>query len=309
MRRAAVAVWGVAFWLLASASQGLLAQPPDAPGTGKAPRRWEVGTAHRHRTVGRAGDKDGRIGWDEHAVGVAIGAFLPGPGFARGGGEYVYTRFALSGDTGLGVLDAKIFEHIQEIRLSAQLRTPLSARWSSQVFGAVTSSFESGAAVEEALNGIAALGLVYRMSDRLSSGFGGLLLQPLGSQAATVVPIVLLDWQITERLALRSRRAITLSYLIDARRRLSVAGVASFFGRKQFRLNATGPVPGGVVGIRGFEVGGRLTWRAETGLTLNATVEAVLGQGLRLEDRTGRELADVDLGDAVRLGLAVSYRF
>ena len=135
------------------------------------------------------------------------------------------------------------------------------------------------------------------------------LLRPLGNRDITVVPIALVDWQVTDRLALRSRQDVTLTYLLDPQRRLSVAAVASFFGRKQFRLDERGVIPDGVAEIKGFEVGGRITWEPSPALTVRGTVEAALGQNLYLEDAAGREIVDLDLEDALRLSLAVDYRF
>ena len=285
------------------------AQPAGRPEAGEKRRLWTVRATQRYQTASNFVARDGGVAWYESTVGISGGIFLPGPGLLRAGADYVHTRFAFASNTRLGLSDSELFRHVREVRLSAQLLTPWSRTWSSQLFGAVTSGFESGAAPDATLSGIAGLGVARRFSDRLSMGLGGLLLHPMGSQAVTVVPIVLLDWQMTERLALRSRQAITLSYLIDPRRRLSVAAVASFFDRKQFRLDEAGPVPAGVAELKGFEVGGRVTWEPFPALTVQGAVEAALRQNLHLEDRAGRDTVDVDLEDALRLSLAVRYRF
>ena len=286
-----------------------IAQPVDPSRTREKPRLWEVRAAQRYRTVSGFADRNGSMAWHESTVGVSGGLFLPGPGLLRAGAAYAHTRFAFASDTRLGLAGSEPFRRVQEMRLSAQLITPWSSIWSSQVFGAIISAFESGAASDSALSGIAGLGVMRRFSDRLSIGFGALLLHPLGKRAVTVVPIVLADWQMTERLALRSRQDITLTYLLDSRRSLSVAAVGSFFGRKQFRLDERGEIPGGVADLKGFEVGGRITWEPFPALTLQGAVEAALRQNLYLEDRAGREIVDVDLEDALRLSLVVRYRF
>ncbi len=82
--------------------------------------------------------------------------------------------------------------------------------------------------------------MMRRLPGHLSIGFGVLLLRPLGKQTVTVLPFVRLDWQITDRLALRSRQDITFTYFLDPRQRLSVAAVGSFFGRRLFRLDQSG---------------------------------------------------------------------
>ena len=296
---------GLLFLFIATCAAN--AQP--ATEAGEKRRLWTVHTTQRYQTASNFVDRDGGVAWYESTVGISGGLFLPGPGLLRAGADYVHTRFAFASDTRLGPLGSELFRHVQEVRLSAQLLTPWSSTWSSQLFGAVTSGFESGAAPDDALSGIAGLGVTRRFSDRLSIGLGGLLLHQMGSQAITVVPIVLLDWQMTERLALRSRQDITLSYLLDPRRRLSVAAVASFFGRKQFRLDEVGAVPGGVVELQGFEVSGRVVWEPFAGLTVHASVGATHRQNFHVADRAGRELVDLDLEDALRLSLVARYRF
>lgn len=299
----------LALLLLFMATCPAMSQPAD-PLEGREKRRlWEIRTTQRYRTAGDFRDRDGSIAWHESMLGVNGGIFLPGPGLLRAGVGYAYTRFAFASDTRLGVAGSEPFRHVQEVWLSVQFLTPLSKTWSSQLFGAMTSAFESGAAPADALSGIAGVGVMYRSSERLSVGLGGLLLRPLGNRDITVVPIALIDWQMTDRLALRSRQDVTLTYLLDPQRRLSVAAVASFFGRKQFRLDERGVIPAGAAEIKGFEVGGRVTWKSSPALTVHGTVEAALGQHLHLEDDAGREIVDLDLKDALRLSLAVDYRF
>ena len=299
----------LALLLLFIATCPVIAQPVDPLEAREKQRLWEVRTTQRHQTAGDFQDRDGSLAWYESMLGVTGSIFVPGPGLLRAGMDYAYTRFAFASDTRLGEAGSEPFRHVQEVRLSAQLLTPLSQTWSSQMFGAVVSAFESGAAPADTLSGIAGLGVMYRSSGRLSTGLGALLLRPLGNRDIIVVPIALVDWQVTDRLALRSRQDVTLTYLVDPRRRLSVAAVASFFDRKQFRLDERGVIPDGVVELKGFEVGSRVTWEPSPALTVHGAVEVALGQNLRLENGAGREIVDLDLKDALRLSLAVDYRF
>ena len=173
-------------------------------------RLWEVHTTQRYRTAGDFRDRHGSLGY-ESMLGVTGSSFLPGTGLLRAGVDYAHTRFAFASDTRLGAAGSEPFRHVQEVRLSAQLLTPLSKTWSSQLFGAVINAFESGAALDDVLSGIAGLGVMYRSSERLSIGLGALLLRPLGNREIIVVPIALVNWQVTDRLTLRSREDITLT--------------------------------------------------------------------------------------------------
>ena len=295
--------------LVLTAALPVAAETAEPSRGAEAPRRWEVLAEQRYRRVGGLGNGVGSLAWHDSGFGVRAGAFVPGPGLLRGGVDYVYTRFSLGSPLRLGGAGSKTLGDVAEIRLSVQVFTPWSRTWSSQLFGVLSSAFESRAAPDDAVSGAVALGVTRRFSGRLSAGFGALLLHQLDSRAVTVVPIALVDWRITDRLALRSRQDVTLTYVLDARQRLSVAGVVSFFDRKQFRLDDSGAVSGGTVEIGGYVVGGRVTWRPAPGLALEGGVEAPLGQSLRVHDRSGRTVFDTDMDDGLQLRVSVRYRF
>ena len=299
----------LALLLVLTAASPVAAQAAGPARGAEAARRWEVRAEQRYRRAGDLGNGVGSLAWHDSIVGVHGGAFVPGLGLVRGGVGYAYTRFSLGSPLRIGETESKTLGDVAEIRLSVQVFTPWSRTWSSQLFGVLSSAFESGAAPGDAVSGAAALGVTRRFSGRLSAGFGALLLHQLDSRVVSVVPIALVDWRITERLVLRSRQDVTLTYVLDARQRLSVAGVVSFFDRKQFRLDDSGTVSGGTVEIGGYAVGGRVTWRPAPGLTLEGGVESPLGQSLRVHDRSGRDVFDTDMDDGLQLSVSVRYRF
>ena len=88
-----------------------------------------------------------------------------------------------------------------------------------------------------------------------------------------------------------------------------MAAAVSFFERNQFRLDESGTVAGGVEELGGYAVGCRVIWRPAPGLALEGTVEAPLGQNLRVHDRTGHKVVDVDVKDGLLLSVTVRYRF
>ena len=285
------------------------AQPAEPVRNGEIPRRWEVHAAHRYRTAGDLGNRQGDLAWHDSTVGFRGRTFVPGPGLLAGGLDYVYTRFTLGSahrphDAGL-----EPFGRVEEIRLMAQVLTPWSKTWSSQLFAVVSSAFESGAAPEDALSGAVALGMTRRFSARLSAGFGALLVHQLEGHSITFLPIALVDWRITQRLTLRSRQDVTLTYLLGARQRLSVAAVASFLERKQYRLADSGALAGGAAELGGYTLGFRLTWRPAPVLALEGAVEAPLDQNLRVLDRRGRKVVDTAVEDGLQLSVTVRYRF
>ena len=232
-----------------------------------------------------------------------------GAGLLMAGADYTHTWFAFASGTRLGLSASEPFRHVRDVRLFVQFLTPWSESWSSLAFGTVVSAFEVGAAPEGALSGVVGLGMMRRLPGHLSIGFGVLLLHPLGEQIVTVLPFILVDWQITDRLALRSRQDIPLTYFLDPRQRLSVAAVGSFFGRRQFRLDQSGGIPDGVTDVKGIEVDARVVWEPLPALVVEGAVEATLKQNLRLEDRARREIIDVDLEDGLRLTFAARCRF
>ena len=286
-----------------------VAQPAESARTGEYPRRWEIHVGHRYRTPVHLGNGQGNLAWHDSVVGFRGGIFLPGLGLLRGGVDYAYTRFSRGSVFRLDDAGLETFGHVEDIRLSVQAFTPWSKTWSSQLFGVVSGAFEPGASLDNALSGAVALGMAHRFSARLSAGFGALLVHQMEGHSITFVPIVLVDWRITPRLALRSRRDVTLTYLLGARQRLSVAAVASFFERKQFRLANSGATAGGVVELGGYTLGFRLIWRPAPVLALEGTVEAPLDQNLRVHDRRGREVVDATVEGGLQLSVTVRYRF
>ena len=295
--------------LILLAVQAAVAQPPEPSEPGEKLRLWEVHAIQRYRTRGGLRNGDGGVAWHESASGASRGLFVPGPGLLRIGVDYSHTRFAFARGVRHGPLGIEPFRVAEEVWLSAQLVTPLTGTWSSQFFGAATSAFESGASSDDTFSGAGGLGVMRRFSRRLAIGIGALFQESLSDRAITGVPMVLLDWQVTDRLALTSAQEVVLSYLLDPGRRLTVAATASFYEFKQFRLDAHGALPGGVAEFRSFEVGGQLTWEPLPALTLDARVEAALGQNLRMDDRGGKEMADLVIEDALQLGLTLHYRF
>ncbi len=294
--------------LLLGATHLAAAQPGVRPETAAQPRLWTVHATQRYQTASELEERRGRMAWHESTVGLSTGIFLPGVGLLRAGVDYAHVRFAFAPDLRLDSADPVPFRRVQAMRLSAQIFRPLSTTWNSQIFGAVTSTFESAALPDDALSGVVGLGVMRRFSDRLSAGLGAILLYPLGNQAVTLVPIALVDWQIADRLTFRSRRDITLSYQVDTRGRLSVAAVGALFDRRQFRLDGRGAVREGVAELKGLEVGGRVTWKPAAALTVLLSAGTTLGQELTLEDRTGRKVVDLDVDAALQLTLALRYR-
>ena len=285
------------------------AQPAESARNGKIPRRWEVHAGHRYQTPGHLGNGQGELAWHDSVAGFRGGIFLPGLGLLRGGVDYAYTRFSSGSAFRLDDAVLETFGHVEEIRLSVQAFTPWSKTWSSQLFAVVSSAFESEAAPEDALSGAVALGMTRRFSARLSAGFGALLVHQMEGHSITILPIPLVDWRITQRLTLRSRQDVTLTYLLGAQQRLSVAAVASFFERRQFRLADSGALAGGAVELGGYTLGFRLTWRPAPVLALEGTVEAPLDQNLRVLDRRGRKVVDTAVEDGLQLSVTVRYRF
>ena len=286
-----------------------VAQPAESARTGEYPRRWEIHVGHRYRTPGHLGNGQGNLAWHDSVVGFRGGMFLPGLGLLRGGVDYAYTRFSSGSAFRLDDAELETFGHVEEIRLSVQAFTPWSKAWSSLLFGVVSGASESAESLDNALSGAVAMGMTHRFSARLSAGLGALLVHQLEGHAINFLPIALVDWRITPRLTLRSRQDVTLTYLLGAQQRLSVAGVASFFERKQFRLADSGAIAGGVAELGGYTLGFRVTWRPAPVVALEGAVETPLGQNLRVHDRRGREVVDTTVGDGLQWSVTVRYRF
>ena len=122
---------------------------------------------------------------------------------------YGLDDYGFSGDSRLG--GRQPWEDIHTLRLSIPLRWQVSEKWRG--FAAPTLRFtgESGADFSDSVTGGAFAGFSCRYSDSLSIGPGIAVLTQL-EDSTNVIPILVINWKISDTLSLNTGRGIGGGY-------------------------------------------------------------------------------------------------
>ena len=156
-------------------------------------------------------------------------------------------------------------------------------------------------------------GAAWRLSDDLTIGPGFGVFSEL-EDSSRVFPILIIDWNITEKLSLSTGRGLaasqgpglTLSYQWSPAWSLGLTGR---YEDIRFRLDESGPVPNGVGRDRAFPMVLSASWdpTPKVGLSLFAGLE--LAGELELMDPDGVSVESSDYDAAPLFGLSFNARF
>jgi hypothetical protein len=172
---------------------------------------------------------------------------------------------------------------------------------------------ESGAELEDSMQGGGFAGISYRFGDRLTIGPGIGVMSEI-EDSATVFPVLIIKWKITDRLSLETGRGLgatlgpglVLGWKASDNWTLSIGGR---YEKLRFRLDDEEIAPNGIGQDRAFPlfvgVGYSFSQRARVSLLGGAD----LGGELRLEDEKGGLIAEEDYEPAGFAGLAFSFKF
>jgi len=224
--------------------------------------------------------------------------------------RYGQHAYDFGGTAGFGGLQP--WEDIRETVIAVPYRLGIGADWDLMAIASMQGFAESGTSWDEGVPASGILAMSYRVSDDLKVG-GGLGVSSQIEDDVSVFPFLLLDWQITETLALATRgagRAVdgpqaVLSWQADPMWSL---GLGAGHETLRFRLDDSGVAPGGVGEEEAYPVFASLTYGKERG-GFQAFVFGgyKLAGELTLEDRNGVFVAGSDyenspfLGGGVRL--------
>lgn len=175
-------------------------------------------------------------------------------------------------------------------------------------------SVEGGASMGDGRTYGAFGGVAWRVNENLSIGPALGVFTQIGTSDPNIFPAILVDWDITDRWNLSTAQApgategpgLTLTY--KATERTSV-GVAGRYESYRFRLNDTGPAPGGVGEDKSFPLVATFTYRPFPGSSLSAFVGAEFGGQLTLEDSAGNVVDQRDYDTAPIAGAAFRLAF
>lgn len=256
-------------------------------------------------------DLDG--GGDYRAVGAIVRAGVAGPigGSHRGGltFNYDYTDYSFAGPAAFGGVAP--WGKVQRFGMAAPLFFNVSEGWIVNVAPSVDTIRENGASASDALNWGAVISATRWFADGNRIGLGVGVFERI--EKTSVFPLLLVDWKISERWRLTNPltagptgpAGLELDYRLDSGWNV---GVGAAWRTTRFRLRESAPVPEGIGEERGLPVFLRASRSLGPGIALNLYAGVITNGQLRLEDRNGNRLREVDFGSAPLVAATLTIR-
>jgi hypothetical protein len=220
-------------------------------------------------------------------------------------------RYDFSGNADFS--GSRPWKRINRLRFSVPVNWAVDDHWTLFFLPTLRFYGESGADLGDSATGGGLAGFSYRFSDRLTLGPGLGVLSRL-EDSVNVFPILIIDWEITDRLSLKTGRGLgatqgpglALSYRASDAWSLALGGR---YESLRFRLDDSGPAPDGVGEDRSFPLYLSATYNRGRDLQLSVIGGVELGGTLRVEDSRGRRITKQDYDTAPFLGLSFNFRF
>lgn len=223
---------------------------------------------------------------------------------------YSYDGYSFSQGAGIAATDP--WEDIHSISLGLPMRKGFGEDWSGFLIPSLRSSGESGASFDDTITGGVLAGFAYRFGDRLTIGPGIGIVSQL-EDSATVFPVIIINWKITDTLSLETGRGLgaslgpglTLNYQAN---RLWNFAIGGRYEKLRFRLDEDGVVPGGIGEDKSFPLFASCSYsfNPKTQFSLIGGVE--LGGELKLEDSDGDRIKKESSDPGGFLGLTFRVR-
>lgn len=206
------------------------------------------------------------------------------------------------------------WETILDTRYGTQLAYAIDAKWGVRGGGVFMFSPETDADWGKSFTGGGTMGVDYRHSDSLFLSLGLGVVSQLEDDV-TVIPMLAVLWLPADLWAVRvgavpvnggAAAGVEVAYQFSEKWE---AGLGLLYRKDRFRLNDSGPAPGGVGEDRFLPLRARLAWSVHPRISLNLIAGVALGGELRLEDKNGNTLRKEDYDPAAYVGLRVVGRF
>ncbi len=224
---------------------------------------------------------------------------------------YDFNGYDFSGEMGFAGL--RPWKNINSLRIGTPISWRLDDKWTLFVIPSLRFTAESGANLGDGLQGGAFAGASYRVSDRLTIGPGiGVVTQI--EDNASVFPVLLINWKITDSLSLETGRGLgaTLGPGLFLKWEASDTWSFSLGGRYEklrFRLDKSGIAPDGVGEDRSFPIIAGVTYRFTRQIQASIIGGVELGGKLKLDDENGNEIIEEDYDTAGFVGATFRFRF
>lgn len=241
-----------------------------------------------------------------------------GPRFAMGEGSslslafgYGFADYNFSDTSAFG--EQQPWDDVNSFRISTPWRWKINKKWMSFVTPTLRYTGEQGVDLNDALTGGGIAAVYYRFSDRLSIGPGLGILTQLKDNTQ-VIPILAIQWEITDTLSLQTGRGVgaTMGPGLTLSWRPGGDWIFSFGGRYEklrFRLNDNKTAANGIGQDRSFPLFAGLEYRVNAKHRFALIGGLEVGGELSLEDNEGETIIEQDHDSAGFLGMAFRTGF
>lgn len=219
--------------------------------------------------------------------------------------EREYSRYDLSADGDPVVADTD--HHVNSTRLGINARQPLTETRSLFASADTTFSVADGADWDDGQTFGGLVSLRQGVSDRFAWMIGVVVRTRLDDRLMAL-PIPGFDWQITDRISLRTAQGLTLTWQIDDRRRWSADASANYESRS-FRLGDDEPLPNGTVNERRVPLVIGLRYQPHPALFARVYGGMVVAQQMEFDDDSGDDVERRSVDPTPIAGVAAGLRF
>ena len=279
--------------------------------SGAPPQSWllETGVDAVHLFDSDIDDSDNEVSVDRVAVNSCLTyaperrqAFRLNLGYEHH--DYHFTELAGRDDP---------WDGVQKLSVDVPIRLGLTEHWSLFAVPSVAFTAEEGADWDDAGTVGGMLGFVYRVNDRFRIGPAVVASSEIEDDA-TVMPSLIVDWQINDRLRFRTGGApqgalapgANLTWTWTEKTRFVLAA-----GREKlrFRLDDNGVARNGVGEDMGYPLSLGVTHRLGEHASLAVMGGAKFGGELTLEDVDGDEIVEKDYDPQPFVGISLQISF
>lgn len=225
--------------------------------------------------------------------------------------DYDFNGYDFSSDGGFAGL--RPWKDVNSYRVSTPVRWAFNDRWTGFVVPSLRFVAENDADLGESVSGGGFTGFTYRWNDRLTVGPGiGAMTQI--EDDPSVFPVVLINWEITDRLNLGTGRGLgaTLGPGLFLNWKASEKWNVSLGGRLErlrFRLDDNSIAPNGVGDDRAFPISGGVAYNLSRRIQVGLVGGADLGGEFRLENENGDKITAENYEPAGFIGFTLKSRF
>lgn len=210
-------------------------------------------------------------------------------------------------------LETQPWNNIDAYRMGLFGRWRMNEKWVLFAGPSVRSYGETGVDLDDALTGAFFGGASYTFGDRLTLGPGVVVAGQI-EERTQYFPVVLVNWNITERLSLETGGGFAatagpgLSLIYSFSDHWKV-GLSGRYEKKRFRLNGEGLAENGVGEDRNVPVIGNLTYFIYPGGYVSGILGYNFSGKLSADDANGNLLYEKSYDPSPSIGFIASFRF